>query len=276
MVTSLIAKGKDQGFLLSDDIIALFPNAEENVDGLDEFYSSLVAEGIDVVDQAPAKSPLKLKEIPAVERPEAADALSVGVSDSVRLYLQEIGETDLLTMQEEVWLAKRMERGKVAEQRLQIIDLTRHEREELLADQLDGDRARAHLIQANLRLVVSVAKKYVGRGLSFLDLIQEGNIGLMKAPISLITPADTNSVHTRLGGFDKRLPALSPTRAGRFVCQFTSERRLTGSRRPVTGCSRSSSVSQRKRKLRGRWTFRTIRFGRFSTSLVTRYPSKLR
>jgi len=181
MVTSLIAKGKDQGFLLSDDIIALFPNAEENVDGLDEFYSSLVAEGIDVVDQAPAKSPLKVKELPAVDRPEAADTLSVGVSDSVRLYLQEIGETDLLTMQEEVWLAKRMERGKVAEHRLQIVDLTRDERDELLADKLDGDRARAHLIQANLRLVVSVAKKYVGRGLSFLDLIQEGNIGWMKA-----------------------------------------------------------------------------------------------
>jgi RNA polymerase primary sigma factor len=181
MVTSLIAKGKDQGFLLSDDIIALFPNAEENVDGLDEFYSSLVAEGIDVVDQAPAKSPVKIKELPPIDRVEAAEALSVGVSDSVRLYLQEIGETDLLTMQEEVWLAKRMERGKVAEHRLQIIDLTRDECEELLADQLDGDRARAHLIQANLRLVVSVAKKYVGRGLSFLDLIQEGNIGLMKA-----------------------------------------------------------------------------------------------
>jgi RNA polymerase primary sigma factor len=181
MVTSLIAKGKDQGFLLSDDIIALFPNAEENVDGLDEFYSSLVAEGIDVVDQAPAKSPVKIKDLPPIDRPESADGLSVGVSDSVRLYLQEIGETDLLTMQEEVWLAKRMERGKVAEGRLQIIDLTRDEREELLADKLDGDRARAHLIQANLRLVVSVAKKYVGRGLSFLDLIQEGNIGLMKA-----------------------------------------------------------------------------------------------
>lgn len=181
MVTSLIAKGKDQGFLLSDDIIALFPNAEENVDSLDEFYSSLVAEGIDVVDQAPVKAPLKLKEISAVERTESTEGLSVGVSDSVRLYLQEIGETDLLTMQEEVWLAKRMERGKVAEFRLQIVDLTRAEREELLADQLDGDRARAHLIQANLRLVVSVAKKYVGRGLSFLDLIQEGNIGLMKA-----------------------------------------------------------------------------------------------
>src|SRR3954453_12794487 len=181
MVTSLIAKGKDQGFLLSDDIIALFPNAEENVDGLDEFYSSLVAEGIDVVDQAPAKSPLKLKEIPAVERPEAAEPLSVGVSDSVRLYLQEIGETDLLTIQEEVWLAKRMERGKLSEQRLVLAESVASELSELQADKLDGERARAHLIQANLRLVVSVAKKYVGRGLSFLDLIQEGNIGLMKA-----------------------------------------------------------------------------------------------
>jgi RNA polymerase primary sigma factor len=182
MVTSLIDKGKDQGFLLSDDIIALFPNAEENIDGLDEFYSSLVAAGIEVVDQAPIKTPAtKIRELAPIERPEADEALSVGVSDSVRLYLQEIGETDLLTMQEEVWLAKRMERGKLAEQRLLIIDLTREEREELLADQLDGERARAHLIQANLRLVVSVAKKYVGRGLSFLDLIQEGNIGLMKA-----------------------------------------------------------------------------------------------
>jgi RNA polymerase primary sigma factor len=182
MVTSLIEKGRDQGFVLSDDVIALFPNAEENIDGLDEFYSSLVAAGIEVVDQAPIKLPAtKIRELAPIERPEADEALSVGVSDSVRLYLQEIGETDLLTMQEEVWLAKRMERGKFAEQRLQIIDLTREEREELLADQLDGERARAHLIQANLRLVVSVAKKYVGRGLSFLDLIQEGNIGLMKA-----------------------------------------------------------------------------------------------
>src|SRR5215216_3887102 len=177
MVTSLIEKGKDQGFLLSDDIIALFPNAEENIDGLDEFYSSLVAAGIEVVDQAPIRVPAKIRELPPIERPEADDALSVGVSDSVRLYLQEIGETDLLTMQEEVWLAKRMERGKLAEGRLAEADLSL-DHEALYADKLDGERARAHLIQANLRLVVSVAKKYVGRGLSFLDLIQEGNIGL--------------------------------------------------------------------------------------------------
>ncbi|MDP9368470.1 MAG: RNA polymerase sigma factor RpoD [Chloroflexota bacterium] len=179
-MTSLIAKGKDQGYLLSDEIIAAFPNPEEQIESLDDLYSSLVAEGIEVLDQAPVKPASKVKET-AAERHEPDDAMSAGVGDSVRLYLQEIGETDLLTMQEEVWLAKRMERGKLAEQRLLVDVLSVETRESLEADQLDGDRARAHLIQANLRLVVSVAKKYVGRGLSFLDLIQEGNIGLMKA-----------------------------------------------------------------------------------------------
>ncbi|MDW7981752.1 MAG: RNA polymerase sigma factor RpoD [Thermomicrobium sp.] len=106
----------------------------------------------------------------------------IGVSDTVRLYLQEIGETALLTPQEEVWLAQRIERGKIAQARLDRGDyLSEDERQALLHDKEDGERARAHLIQANLRLVVSVAKRYVGRGLSFLDLIQEGNIGLMKA-----------------------------------------------------------------------------------------------
>ena len=184
MVTSLIAKGKDQGYLLSDDIIAAFPNAEEQIETLDDFYTSLVQEGIEVVDQAPIAPPPKTKEVAVVDRVEhveAVDPIAAGVGDSVRLYLQEIGETDLLTMQEEVWLAKRMERGKLAERRLRTEVLTPDEIEALEADKLDGERARTHLIQANLRLVVSVAKKYVGRGLSFLDLIQEGNIGLMKA-----------------------------------------------------------------------------------------------
>jgi RNA polymerase primary sigma factor len=198
MVTSLIDKGKGQGYLLSEDIIAAFPNAEEQIDTLDDFYSKLVAEGIEVLDQVPieplatisAAGTLSLttgaaKAREAIE-PQAGfeeDAIAAGVGDSVRLYLQEIGATDLLTMAEEVWLAKRMERGKLAEQRLATegATLPLADRDELLSDKLDGDAARTHLIQANLRLVVSVAKKYVGRGLSFLDLIQEGNIGLMKA-----------------------------------------------------------------------------------------------
>jgi RNA polymerase primary sigma factor len=180
MVTNLIDKGKDQGYLLSDDVVAAFPNAEEHLDVLEEFYSSLVAEGIEVVDQAPPK-PLHRPRESAAERAANSEDLASGVGDSVRLYLQEIGDTDLLTMQEEVWLAKRMERGKLAEEQLQDPTLSTEDRAALDADKLDGELARAHLIRANLRLVVSVAKKYVGRGLSFLDLIQEGNIGLMKA-----------------------------------------------------------------------------------------------
>jgi RNA polymerase primary sigma factor len=180
MVNSLLEKGKDQGYLLSDEIIALFPNAEEQIETIDNLYSWLVAEGIEVLDQVPAPAIETQKPLLQQERAEAADA-GVAVGDSVRLYLQEIGETDLLTMAEEVWLAKRMERGKLAEVRLSDPALSPEDRVSMDVDIVDADRARAHLIQANLRLVVSVAKKYVGRGLSFLDLIQEGNIGLMKA-----------------------------------------------------------------------------------------------
>lgn len=184
MVTNLIDKGRDQGYLLSDEVVAAFPNAEEQLDVLEEFYSSLVAEGIEVLDQAPLRSMSRPRETAQERHPDRAtyaDDFSSGVGDSVRLYLQEIGETDLLTMQEEVWLAKRMERGKLAEELLLEPVLSPDHRAALDADKLDGELARAHLIRANLRLVVSVAKKYVGRGLSFLDLIQEGNIGLMKA-----------------------------------------------------------------------------------------------
>jgi RNA polymerase primary sigma factor len=189
MVASLIAKAKDQGFVLSDDIVALFPNAEDQVERLDELYTSLVAEGIEVLDQPPRLPAIDTRltggsaDVDTIEvEPEPVEIEpAAGVADSVRLYLQEIGMTDLLTMEEEVWLAKRMVRGQQAESQLMLVTISDEQRRELLDDKKDGEAARAHLIQANLRLVVSVAKKYVGRGLSFLDLIQEGNIGLMKA-----------------------------------------------------------------------------------------------
>jgi RNA polymerase primary sigma factor len=202
VVASLIAKGKDQGFLLSEEVLEAFPRIEEDIAAVDEFWTSLLENGVDVIDQPPTPATLSTRhqftrhraaaptptDIPADpfakpdSREEAADTLAQGVADSVRLYLQEIGETDLLTMHEEVWLAKRMVRGLAASQRLSLGEYgSEEERRELIEDREDGERARAHLIQANLRLVVSVAKKYVGRGLSFLDLIQEGNIGLMKA-----------------------------------------------------------------------------------------------
>ena len=202
MVASLLAKGKSQGFLLCDDVLAAFPKIEDDIAVVDEFYSSLIEIGVDVIDQLPSDGeapssgsdqftrqrvtsqaePDTLAILQHIERHEEPPDPMGGVADSVRLYLQEIGETDLLTMQEEVWLAKRMERGLLASQRVALAQYADEpELLELIEDREDGDRARAHLIQANLRLVVSVAKKYVGRGLSLLDLIQEGNIGLMKA-----------------------------------------------------------------------------------------------
>lgn len=102
--------------------------------------------------------------------------------DAVQHYLQEIGRVSLLTAAQEIELAERIERGNEAEARLATAtDLTPCERYELLQAVQQGEEARRHLIQANLRLVVSIAKKYVGRGLALLDLIQEGNIGLMRA-----------------------------------------------------------------------------------------------
>ena len=190
MDSSLIQRGRDRGYLHADEVMAAFPHAEDDIASLDEFYLTLEEQGIEIRDEEESDEHPVPETPPSLlgrrlgshaHRVEADDALS-GVSDTVRLYLQEIGETALLTSQEEVWLAKRMERGKAAEQRLRNGEYaSEEERLELLADKEDGERARAHLIQANLRLVVSVAKKYVGRGLSFLDLIQEGNIGLMKA-----------------------------------------------------------------------------------------------
>ncbi|HYP61630.1 MAG TPA: RNA polymerase sigma factor RpoD [Thermomicrobiales bacterium] len=187
MVSSLLDKGRDQGFVLSDDIMAMYPNAEDHVETIDGLYSWLLSEGIEVLDRAPAVQPDVDEQIRAEEQAEAEDkalAHEAGipaVGDSVRLYLHEIGATDLLTMEEEVWLSKRIELGRFAEERLREADLPLAERRQLESIRLDGAAARDHLIQANLRLVVSVAKRYVGRGMSFLDLIQEGNIGLMKA-----------------------------------------------------------------------------------------------
>lgn len=175
MVTSNMANGNSQGFVLNSNTIDQL-GAEEDANATPEYYSALLAEGIDGADQQRPRTR-------RARNSQAEDTYVGGVNDSVRMYLQEIGETDLLTMQEEVWLATRMERGLAADNRLQRqrAKLSEAEIQDLESDKADGEAARVHLIQANLRLVVSVAKKYVGRGLSFLDLIQEGNIGLMKA-----------------------------------------------------------------------------------------------
>ncbi|MBI3286911.1 MAG: RNA polymerase sigma factor RpoD [Chloroflexi bacterium] len=115
---------------------------------------------------------------------EDTDLSNVAADDSISLYLKEISRIALLTAQEEVDLARRMERGLRARRRLARLNGSspgRELRQKLEWASADGEAARQHLIKANFRLVVSIAKKYVGRGVSFLDLIQEGNIGLIRA-----------------------------------------------------------------------------------------------
>ena len=111
------------------------------------------------------------------------DLSNVPIDDSVGLYFREMGQQDLLTAEEEVQLAKEIEAGREATEQLLVAadTLSLDEQDEMWILKERGDAARAHLIRANTRLVVSIAKKYRGRGLQFLDLIQEGNVGLMKA-----------------------------------------------------------------------------------------------
>jgi RNA polymerase primary sigma factor len=133
------------------------------------------------LEQDPETEPIAEVEDLAHESQEQAKGGEPAL-DPVQHYLQEIGRVSLLTAAEEVELAERMERGNAATRRITSTeDLSMQLRSALRSDVTSGHDARRHLIQANLRLVVSIAKKYVGRGLSLLDLIQEGNIGLMRA-----------------------------------------------------------------------------------------------
>ena len=133
-------------------------------------------------------------------------------SDPVRMYLHEIGRTALLNAEEEVTLATAIAEGKQVAQRLKNDGLTPDERDELTLIRQRGRAAEQRLASANLRLVVSVAKRYVGRGMSFLDLIQEGNIGLLRGWTSSTPPWVTSSAPTRRGGSARRSVGPSPIR----------------------------------------------------------------
>jgi len=116
-----------------------------------------------------------------VEVEHHVDLDDISAEDTVSLYLKQMGQAALLTAEEEVMLARQIEEGDWAQKRLRSRSLSEEEREEQLQLVAVGERARVRLVEANTRLVVSVAKRYMGQGVPFLDLIQEGNIGLMKA-----------------------------------------------------------------------------------------------
>jgi len=185
----LLALAADQGFVTYNDILAAFPNAEDNLEELEDILTTLIEKGIEVGSLEQIEDRRKRESERESERGDgqidAADRRAyfdtIRIDDTIGLYLKEIGRVPLLTAEEEVYLAKRMEAGQCAREKLNKNGLNYEERRELERTVQDGLYAREHLIRANSRLVISVAKKYIGRGVPFLDLIQEGNIGLIRA-----------------------------------------------------------------------------------------------
>jgi len=181
----LLALGYERGHVTYEDILRVFPEAEEDVERLDEIIGALMEAGVTVggIDSKSSERLIETEEDEEEEEKAAEDIYrAIEVDDTIGLYLKEIGKVALLTADEEVSLAKRMESGKKAQLRLNNGKYQSEEKRwELERNIDDGIAAREHLIRANSRLVISVAKKYIGRGVPFLDLIQEGNIGLIRA-----------------------------------------------------------------------------------------------
>lgn len=157
LIEALIEKGKDQGFVAQDEILEVFPDAEYVLDKLDEFYDSLIENEVDVFESVADESDKDSGKVTDLEKElEMLTTLDAkAINDPVRMYLKEIGRIPLLTREQEIELAQKNEAGDL--------------------------KAKAKLTSSNLRLVVSIAKKYIGRGMTFLDLIQEGNKGLIRA-----------------------------------------------------------------------------------------------
>jgi len=174
----LLNLAEDQRYITYDDILEYMPNAEEQLDLLEELFAQLHERNIAVWDEKPQEKQASTKRA----APEAADLSDVPISDPTDLYFREMGREPLLTAEEEVMLAKAVLRGGEAEERLskgrRFSPKTITRLEEATEE---GEAARRRLIKANTRLVISVAKRYVGQGVPFLDLVQEGNLGLMKA-----------------------------------------------------------------------------------------------
>lgn len=156
VLADIVTSAKKRGFITQEEILSIFPKPEDHIEELDNLYDKLLKSDIDVFESV-AENQDNEKPIEDLEKElEALTVLTEGtVSDPVRMYLKEIGRIPLLNFEQEISLAKRVEKG--------------------------DKEAKQILVNSNLRLVVSIAKKYVGRGLTLLDLIQEGNQGLIRA-----------------------------------------------------------------------------------------------
>ena len=202
-VNGLLNNGMEQGYITYDKILEALPHVENNLALLETIYEEAQSMGVLVFENEEEASNAMggdddselngaLGELVVQSKDDNSnkdshiaplfDLSNVPIDDSVGLYFREMGQQSLLTADEEVQLAMEIEAGRAAEETLDTAELlSDDDLDELANVKAIGDAARAHLIRANTRLVVSIAKKYRGRGLQFLDLIQEGNVGLMKA-----------------------------------------------------------------------------------------------
>ena len=183
LISSLLELGRKNGFVTIDDILSFFPDAEQDVEQLEIAFAALGSAGIPYLDdvaldeQSPEEDEESDNNLPKDDNHLA----NVDTNDTVGLYLKEVGRVPLLTAEDEVNLSQRIEQGRLAREELARGNVMQRRRIELQHFISDGWAAREHLVTANSRLVISVAKKYMGRGVPFLDLIQEGNIGLIRA-----------------------------------------------------------------------------------------------
>ena len=194
-LTELIERGKKKGSLSSSELLDVLESLDLGSEQMDKIYDTLENLGIDTagedyipeITEGTEPSLEAIEEIPEEEVVDPnAMADSFGTDDPVRMYLKEIGKVNLLTSEEEIALAQKMDAGNAAKEQLEELEKAGEEIPEETRTELnklikEGEKAKQKLAEANLRLVVSIAKRYVGRGMQFLDLIQEGNLGLIKA-----------------------------------------------------------------------------------------------
>ncbi len=184
MFQDLLEKADLQGYLTAEDILEVYPQGDKMPDLPGKLLAQLRHRGIDIVDLDDAPAPERAAhEILFSDTDPSYGLEHVPIEDTVEIYLKEMSRVPLLKVEEEVSLAKRIICGKEARLELAGLPARNHaaRRHELEAAIEDGRLAREHIIKANTRLVVSIAKRYIGHGVPFLDLIQEGNLGLMKA-----------------------------------------------------------------------------------------------
>ena len=182
-VTDLLFSGQERGFVTAEDITEALDGLDLSPPMLASVRTLLRNDGIDVVDAPPreeAAEPEPRDDTAERQRLEEL-AMRAPTSDPVRMYLREIGRVPLLNAEEEVDLAKRVEAGLAATALLEDEGLPADRGSQLRRVERGGQLAKRRLVESNLRLVVSIAKRYVGRGMLFLDLIQEGNLGLIRA-----------------------------------------------------------------------------------------------